>query len=144
MKFLDETRPSQPPVLTLWGKTIIALLKLYSPLIRIPAFDVDLIVDDEGMSLEEYGIPGRVIHTPRHTWGSLSVLLDSGEIFVGDLAMNKLPMRLNPGLPIFGDDIQIVKASWKKVLEMGAKTVFPAHGKSFPADVMREAVGDSL
>ncbi|MBC8336768.1 MAG: MBL fold metallo-hydrolase [Anaerolineales bacterium] len=140
MKFLDETYPSQPPGITPWGKVIIALLKLYSPLIRIPSFDVDIIVDDEGISLTEYGIPGKVIHTPGHTWGSLSVLMDSGEIFVGDLAMNKFPMRLTPGLPIFGDDIQVVKESWRRVLEMGAKTVFPAHGKSFPVDVMREAV----
>ena len=140
MKFLDEAYPSQPPGITLWGKIIIAFLKLYSPLIRIPTFDVDIIVDDEGVSLTEYGIPGKVIHTPGHTWGSLSVILDSGEIFVGDLAMNRFPMRLTPGLPIFGDDIQVVKSSWRKLLKMGAKTVFPAHGKSFPADVMREAV----
>ena len=140
LKFLDEAYPSQPPGFTLWGKTLSTLLKLYSPLIRIPKFDVDVIVDGRDLSLIEFGIPGKLVHTPGHTWGSVSVLMDSGEIFVGDLAMNKFPMRPNPGLPVFGDDIQVVKESWRKVLGMGAKTVYPAHGKSFPTDVIREAV----
>ena len=81
-----------------------------------------------------------MIHTPGHSWGSVSVLLDSGEAFVGDLAMNMFPMRLKPGLPIFGDDVQVVKNSWRKLLDMGAKTVYPAHGKPFPVETLYEAV----
>jgi hydroxyacylglutathione hydrolase len=140
MHFLDEAYPSQPPGFTPWGKIITALLKLYSPLIRIPTFGVDIIAGDEEVSLSEYGIPGKVIHTPGHSWGSVSVLLDSGEAFVGDLAMNMLPLRLKPGLPIFGDDIQIVKNSWRKLLDMGTKIVYPAHGKPFPVEILVTAL----
>ena len=140
MKFLDERYPSQPPGFSAWGKTLSTILKLYSPLIKIPAFEVDIILDGKGISLEEYGIPGKVIHTPGHTRGSVSILMDSGEIFAGDLAMNKFPMRPNPGLPVFGDDMQVVKESWRRVLDMGAKTVYPAHGKSFPTEVIRGAI----
>jgi glyoxylase-like metal-dependent hydrolase (beta-lactamase superfamily II) len=68
------------------------------------------------------------------------VLLERGEVFVGDLAMNAPPMRFTPGLPIFGDDIRVVMESWRKLLDMGARTVYPAHGKPFPAGVMRKAV----
>lgn len=140
MHFLDDAHPSQPPGFTAWGKIIIALLKLYSLLIRIPAFEVDIVGGDEEISLVEYGIAGKVIYTPGHSWGSVSVLLDSSEAFVGDLAMNMLPMRLSPGLPIFGDDVQIVKNSWRKLLDMGAKTVYPAHGKPFPADILDKSL----
>ena len=140
LHFLDEAHPSQPPGVTAWGHTIIALLKLYSLFIRIPTFEVDILAGDEEISLVEYGIPGKVIYTPGHSWGSVSVLLDSGEAFVGDLAMNMLPMRLKPGLPIFADDIQIVKNSWRRLLDMGTKTVYPAHGKPFPAETMRKAL----
>jgi len=140
MKFLDEAYPSQPPGFSAWGKTLSTILKLYSPLINIPAFEVDIILDGEGISLGEYGIPGKVIHTPGHTRGSVSILMDSGEIFAGDLAMNKFPMRPDPGLPVFGDDMQVVKESWRRVLDMGAKTVYPAHGKSFPTEVIRGAI----
>lgn len=54
--------------------------------------------------------------------------------------MNMFPMRLSPGLPIFGDDIQVVKQSWRKLLDMGAKTVYPAHGKPFPAEILKKTV----
>jgi glyoxylase-like metal-dependent hydrolase (beta-lactamase superfamily II) len=54
-----------------------------------------------------------VIHTPGHSSGSVSVLLETGDVFVGDLAMNGLPLRLGPGLPIFAEDLQKVKESWK-------------------------------
>ena len=131
MHRLDDIHPSQPPGLTPWGKVLIALLKIYSRFIRIPAFEVDIVAGDQEISLAEYGIPGKVIPTPGHSWGSVSVLLDSGEAFVGDLAMNQLPMRRAPGLPIFGDDMQAVKNSWRKLLDMGVKTVFPGHGKPF-------------
>lgn len=134
MHLLDDVYPSQPPGFTLWGKIIIAFLKLYSLIVRIPKFEVDIVAGDEEISLVEYGIPGKVVYTPGHSWGSISVLLDSGEAFVGDLAMNMFPMRLKPGLPIFGDDILIVKKSWQKLIDMGAKTVYPAHGKHFSVE----------
>jgi len=140
MHFLAEAKPIQPPGLTPWGKIVSLLLTLISPLIHIPTFEVDIVAGDEELSLSEYGIPGKLIYTPGHSWGSVSVLLDSGEVFVGDLAMNLFPLCLNPGLPIFGDDIQLVKDSWKRLLDMGAKTVYPAHGEPFPAQVMRKSI----
>ena len=138
--FLKESKTLQPPGFTLWGKIIIGLLKVISPFITPPTVEINIIAGEENISLSKYGISGTVIHTPGHSWGSVSVLLDSGDVFVGDLAMNALPMRLSPGLPIFGDDIELVKKSWRKLLERGAKTVYPAHGKPFPAEVMRKAV----
>lgn len=140
MNLLVEAKPSQPSGFTGWGKIISSLLRLYSPFIRIPTFEVDIVAGDDEIPLVEYGIPGKVIPTPGHSWGSVSVLLESGEAFVGDLAMNMFPLRLSPGLPIFGDDTQVVTESWRKLLEMGVKTIYPAHGKPFPAQVMRKAV----
>ena len=141
MHYLDETHPSQPPGFTLWGKIIISLIKFYTSInVSIASFQVDIIAGDEDISLIEYGIPGRVIHTPGHSWGSVSVLLESGEAFVGDLGMNMFPMRLTPGLPIFGDDMQVIKKSWQKLLSMGARMVYPAHGKPFPAEIMKRAI----
>ncbi len=140
MHFLGENHPSQPPSFTPWGKVIISFLKLYTSSMRIPAFEVDIIPNDEEISLTEYGIPGKVVHTPGHSWGSVSVLMDDGIVFVGDLGMNMFPMRFTPGLPIFGDDIRVIKNSWQKLLDMGAKTVYPAHGKPFPAELLKKAV----
>ena len=58
---------------------------------------MDLVVEDE-LSLRDHGIPGTVLHTPGHSPGSLSVVLDTGEAFVGDLAMNGPPLTRKPDL----------------------------------------------
>jgi glyoxylase-like metal-dependent hydrolase (beta-lactamase superfamily II) len=56
--------------------------------------------DYQDYSLANMGIPGRVIHTPGHTAGSVSLLLDTGEVFAGDMAMNAWFLRSTPGLPV--------------------------------------------
>jgi glyoxylase-like metal-dependent hydrolase (beta-lactamase superfamily II) len=80
------------------------------------------------------------VYTPGHTAGSLSVLLDSGEAFVGDLAMNKLPLRYNPSLPVLADDIEKAKESWKCLLELGVEMVYPGHGQPFSVECTMKAI----
>jgi glyoxylase-like metal-dependent hydrolase (beta-lactamase superfamily II) len=125
---------------TLWGQVLSIIAKVFMPFIDFPPTEVDVLLGDEGLSLSDFGIPGRVLYTPGHSSGSVSVLLDSGEAFVGDLAMNTFPLRLTPGLPIFAEDPAAVIASWELLLEAGAREVYPAHGKPFPADVIRRAI----
>ena len=129
-----------PPGVTTWGKVFMAVHRLFLPLIKVPATAVDIVLGDGAFSLHEYGVPGHVLHTPGHSAGSVSVLLDSGEAFVGDLAMNKFPLRVSPGLPIFAEDPARVLESWRQLLRAGARTIYPAHGKSFSAEVMRRAI----
>ena len=62
-----------------------------------------------------YRYSARVVYTPCHTGGSVGVVLDCGEAFVGDLAMNKLPLRRSPGLLILPDDIWKVEKSWRNL-----------------------------
>lgn len=137
---VEQALTPLPPGVTRWGRTFIALHKLFLPLIHVPSTKVDLVLGNEGMSLGEFGVSGRVLHTPGHSPGSVSVLLDGGEAFVGDLAMNKFPLRMSPGLPIFAEDPGAVIASWRLLLEEGATMVYPAHGKPFPAEVIRRAI----
>lgn len=138
---LEEGQYQVPAGVTLWGRLLIKLVAVAMRRATIQITDVDVIVGDDGLPLTEYGIPGRILHTPGHSPGSVSVLLDTGDAFVGDLAMNAFPLRLRPGLPIFADDIEAVRRSWQWLLDEGAGTVYPAHGKPFPADVMRRAIG---
>jgi len=87
------------------------------------------------------GVPGKILHTPGHSPGSVSLVLDSGDAFVGDTAVNGFPLRYGPGLPPFAEDLPELKKSWRKLLEHGAKTIHPAHGKAFSADVLEKIVG---
>ncbi len=133
-EWLEKPLKPSPPGATVWGHILSTLLRPLHRFVHFPKAQVDIVVPDDGLSLVEYGIQGEVIHTPGHSPGSISVLLESGDVFVGDLAMNRFPLRLRPGLPIFADDIDRVKQSWKVLLDRGARIVYPAHGKPFPAD----------
>lgn len=135
--WVETGRPAFPAGVTPYGRGMIWLAqRLIHP--RLPPVKVDRVLDDDGLSLDEFGIPGRVVYTPGHSLGSVSILLDSGEAFVGDLAMNDWYLRLTPGLPVLADDIGLVKESWKRLIPMGVKTVYPAHGKPFPIEVIQQ------
>ena len=138
--WLEHSLKPLSPGVTPWGKIFTGIHKLFMPLITISPVKVDVLLEDEGLPLADFGIKGKVFHTPGHTLGSVSVLLDTGEAFVGDLAMNRFPLRFSPGLPIFADDLDAVAASWQLLLAHGARTVYPAHGKPFPAEVIRRAL----
>ena len=135
---LERSLMLVPPAVNRWGHIFAWIMSRFMPLVHFPSTDVEIILDNEEFSLAEFGIPGKVIHTPGHSSGSVSVLLETGDAFVGDLAMNGFPLRIGPGLPIFAEDLQKVKESWKMLLDMGVKNVYPAHGNPFSAKIIRK------
>ncbi len=138
---IEESRFEFPPGVTTWGRTLRAVME---PLVRryvtVPPVKADIVLTGEKFPLQDYGVDGCIIHTPGHTAGSVSVLLEDGAAFVGCLAHSGLPLRLRPGLPIFSDDIEKVKESWTLVLQGGARMIYPAHGKPFSADLVKRFV----
>jgi len=66
--------------------------------------------------------------------------LKTGDVLVGDLAMNRFPLRFTPGMPILAEDMKEVRESWKRLLEKGAKRVYPAHGKPFSVDIIKKVL----
>ena len=124
-----------PGGVTPWGRFSRGMMMPFMKrMIHPDPVRVDLVLGDEGLSLKEYGLDGEVIYTPGHTYGSVSVVLESGEAFVGCLAHNRPPFTLRPRLPIYALDPELLKKSWSKVLERGAKTIYPGHGKPFPVE----------
>lgn len=139
--WVENGNPAFPQGVNSYGKAMVWLAdRLIHP--RLPPVNVDCVLDENGMSLANYGIPGRVIYTPGHTKGHVSVVLDSGEAFVGDMANNDWYLRLTPGLAVLADDIQTLVGSWKKILPLGIKRVYPAHGPDFPVDVMQKEISN--
>ena len=90
----------------------------------------DQTVDAE-TDLSAYALPGRVLPLPGHTAGSLALLLDSGEAFIGDAAFNIFPRST---VPPFADDPATLVESWKILLAGGATTFYPGHGRPFGRD----------
>ena len=73
--------------------------------------------------LAQIGIPGEIVHTPGHSDDSVSLLLDDGSVFTGDLT--------HPAF-VGGEDPAVVAASWERLRERGANRVYPGHGPIRP------------
>lgn len=142
-KWLENPTMPPPPGVTAWGRMFMSLRRFIMPVQEVEPARVEILIGDEGMSLRDREIPGKVLWTPGHTMGSISVLLDSGDAFVGDMAMNMFPLTLRPGLPIFAEDMKTLRKSWRKLLEAGAKRIWPAHGGSFPAETIEKRLARS-
>jgi glyoxylase-like metal-dependent hydrolase (beta-lactamase superfamily II) len=102
--------------------------------------DNDIVIDgDNDEFLKEIGIDGVVLHTPGHTsiGDSISIVLSDGRAFVGDIAMNFLQWTGVGHNPVYFYDINKVHESWRKLLEHGAKMIYPSHGKVFSAAEFR-------
>jgi len=67
--------------------------------------------------LANLGISGEILSTPGHSEDSISLLLDDGSVFTGDLPLNEL-----------AGDNAAVAASWRLLRAHGATRVYPGHG----------------
>lgn len=100
--------------------------------VDVETFIPDIIVD-EVLELKEYGINGRVIHTPGHTKGSISILLhDSREALLGDLIAGGILIggiccHSKPLTPPFQDSQRQVVRDLQKLLPYADK-FYVAHG----------------
>lgn len=81
---------------------------------------VQLTLAESRDFLDEHGIAGEVISTPGHSDDSISLILDNGAAFTGDL----------PYL-IGWEGYDVVQTSWAKIRSCGAKTIYPGHSMAF-------------
>lgn len=91
---------------------------------EIEAVTPDVILED-GMSLGEYGVDAKTVKLPGHTAGSVGVLCDTGELFVGDAMQN----ILFPSAAWCYEDYEKAKESAAIVRSMNAGKIFFGHGR---------------
>lgn len=84
-----------------------------------PDGNVVISVEESRDVLAEIGIAGEIVHTPGHSDDSVSLLLDNGAVFTGDLT---------PPEFVGMEDPDVVEASWRRLGERGARQVYPGHG----------------
>ncbi|SFM91318.1 MBL fold metallo-hydrolase [Thermodesulforhabdus norvegica] len=135
--FLLSGETCLPPGTNPLGTAASKLARPFKAFFRYAAIEPDIVLSD-AMELQSFGFPGRVLPTPGHTAGSLSVLLDNGACFIGDGAAN-VPF---PGccsvFPPFACDMSTLTMSWRRIIEAGANHVYPGHGRPFSIARMRE------
>jgi len=137
---LEEGRFNWPPGQNAYGKFVHFLFYPILKSISFPPQQADITLTNKEYPLNDFGITGKIIYTPGHTQGSVSVLLDTGDAFVGCLTHSGFPFRKKPNLPIFAEDLKQIKESWKTIIELGAKTIYPGHGKPFHVDEIKKYI----
>ena len=95
----------------------------------------------DGERLDRFGLPGRILYTPGHSQGDISVILDDGSAFVGDTVQGRrIPGVTTPGLPGMGLDANAIVESWRKLMAAGITTIYPAHGGVLTVDELKPVV----
>jgi glyoxylase-like metal-dependent hydrolase (beta-lactamase superfamily II) len=115
-----------------WKMLTRPVSKLLGP--RLESVIPDLVVDD-ALDLAPLGLPGRITHTPGHSPGSCSILLESGPALIGDLVRLNRKGEIDTGL--FYDDRELIFQSLERVLQAGPELVHLSHGGNLPADELR-------
>jgi endoribonuclease LACTB2 len=73
--------------------------------------------------LAKLGFAGELVHTPGHSDDSVSLVLDDGSAFTGDLTLESMATEL---------DAVTVSASWTALRDRGASTIYAGHGPPRP------------
>jgi hydroxyacylglutathione hydrolase len=103
----------------------------------IEGVNPDTLVDDV-FDLSEYGISGKVIHTPGHSQGSISIILDNGETLIGDMVRDVGDVEIGPGM--FYEDKETLIASLEEVALFESRTIYLSHGNTIDNTGLNNAI----
>jgi len=124
-----------PPGTRWKAKLLVGAARAFrSSMGKFPPVEPDLIIQDT-FDLSEFGFPGKVIHTPGHTHGSMVVLMEGGELIGGDTLFG---VTNKQHFPPFAEDLPALVKSWKMIRDLPVDTIYPGHGKYFSYDSFME------
>ncbi len=103
---------------------INAFGKIASKKVRYPTCTAETLIDDQ-YSFSDKGLNAIALHTPGHSCGSLSMIVDDEIVLACDTLFGIFPGNC---FPPFGDNITQLAESWEKLLNTGATLFLPSHG----------------
>ena len=135
----DGGREFSPPTQP-WGRAVQWLATNGIPLLKLPGIKQSVRLGD-GERLDRFGLEATAYYTPGHSEWCVSLVLDDGTAFVGDLATGPGHMSHGVALPAMAIDQATGFESMQKLLKAGVKRFMPAHGRAFSADELRAMLG---
>ena len=130
--YLIEGKSAEVTPISGFGKFMMRIVKNRSS--KIDGIKPDILIEDK-MDLNEFGIKGKVISTPGHTEGSVSILLNSRKCLVGDILGSSFG---KPTYGMFCNDINKLKESIIKIKDSNIKEVYLSHGGIISIDKIRK------
>lgn len=115
----NGTNPITRLIIRLFAKRFLAVTK-YEPC------QYNYLVDS-AFNLGNFGFNAFIMHTPGHTIGSMSIIIDDNVAIVGDTMFGIFKWSVFP--PYANNIIQMIE-SWGKLLETNCLVFLPGHGSS--------------
>ncbi len=95
----------------------------------------------DNFSLSDLGFNAYLIHTPGHSQGSMSIIIDDEIALVGDTMESILPYTI---FPAFAEEPNQVIISWGRLLESNCRLFLPAHGNVITRERLESAYKKKL
>lgn len=83
------------------------------------------IAVDELLDLSDFGFNAYMVHTPGHTPGSVSIIVDNEIALVGDTMFGIFPWSV---MPPFATDKRQLMRSWETLFKTKCRIFVPSHG----------------
>lgn len=90
----------------------------------------------EGDSLSDFGADLRVLETPGHSLGSLSLVGADGVMLIGDAMINQFRV----GMPLYGEDPALAYQSLYKIMGLHPRILYSGHGAPFAGAALERYV----
>lgn len=129
--FLRDGKGVPAVAQTFTGKIFNALTPM-----KYPAVEPDVAVKEE-FDLTQYGIKGKIIHTPGHSQGSITVLLDTGEMLLGDIVRGEAP---EIHLGNFYEDKDALIQGLEMLVTYQPQKVYMSHGGSMDNAMLQTTI----
>jgi hydroxyacylglutathione hydrolase len=117
------------------GKFFNLILRQSAPRTNI---EPDILIENE-LDLAPFGITGKIIHTPGHTPGSISILLSNGDAIIGDVLMKDFLHHRKLMYPFYASDFAALKDSLNTILLTAKGKLWLSHGGQFESGVVLKA-----
>jgi hydroxyacylglutathione hydrolase len=114
------------PLTNLLGKRVLSLAN-YPPVTP----DITL---EESLDLNPLGVNAYLLHTPGHSPGSASVIVNHEIALVGDTLFG---VFRNTAFPPFADLPLVLIESWSKLLDTGCSLFIPSHGGEISRELLQ-------
>jgi hydroxyacylglutathione hydrolase len=108
---------------TFW--LMLFVKRLVQPRFEYRGVQADILVDGR-LDLEPFGFEAYILHTPGHSPGSMSIIIEDKIALVGDTLSGIFPGSV---LPPYADDLPLMVDSWRKLLETPCERFLAGHGR---------------
>jgi len=133
-EFLEKGMSPLPKGTNMFAKFVVFLGNNLTNIAKYSPAEADIPIDDI-YELKTASEAVRILRTPGHSPGSVSLILENEIAIVGDAMFQVFE---NNVFPPFASDIPELLNSWEKLLKTECTIFLPGHGKEVPREMLEK------